>query len=212
MQFADGTGSTTETALALINAGLPNLRTISPLNYDQRHRIVTTLDYRFGGGTDFTGPIVLKPFLENTGVNFIANLGSGTPYTASVNPYSINGGSPNTEGSINGSHLPWQFSLDLNLDRNFLLKFSGEGDEAKTANLNVYLWVSNVLNTQNIANVYRFTGIPNDDGYLAAAQFQPEINSQTDVTAYKNYYRMNVDNPYNLGAPRTIRLGLRFDF
>jgi len=212
MQFADGTGSTTETALALINAGLPNLRTISPLNYDQRHRIVTTLDYRFGGGTDFTGPIVLKPFLENTGVNFIANLGSGTPYTASVNPYSINGGSPNTEGSINGSHLPWQFSLDLNLDRNFLLKFSGEGDEAKTANLNVYLWVSNVLNTQNIANVYRFTGIPNDDGYLAAAQFQPEINSQTDVAAYKNYYRMNVDNPYNLGAPRTIRLGLRFDF
>lgn len=213
MQFADGTGSTNQTALALINSGLPNLRTISPLNYDQRHRIVTTLDYRFGGGKDFTGPALLRPVLENTGVNFIANLGSGTPYTASVIPTPIDGSvSPSTEGSINGSRLPWQFTLDLNLDRNFLLKFGGEGDEAKTANLNIYLWISNLLNTQNIVSVYRFTGTPDDDGYLAAAQYQPQINTQNDPQAYRNYYSMNVDNPYNLGAPRTIRLGLRFDF
>lgn len=213
LQFADGTGSTTQTALALINAGLPNLRTISPLNYDQRHRIVTTLDYRYGEGKDYNGPLLFgKPFLKNTGANFIANLGSGTPYTASTIATPVDGSiSPSTEGSINGSRLPWQFTIDLNLDRNFNLKF-GEGDDAKTANLNVYLWVSNLLNTRNVFGVYRFTGVPDDDGYLAAAQYQPQINTQTDPSAYRNYYSMFVDNPYNLGAPRTIRLGVRFDF
>ncbi|MBL7943186.1 MAG: hypothetical protein JNM00_10495, partial [Flavobacteriales bacterium] len=214
LQFADGTGSTTQTALALINAGLPNLRTIAPLNYDQRHRIVTTLDYRYGEGKDYNGPMIGDvQIFKNTGANFIANLGSGTPYTASVIPTPVDGSiSPSTEGSINGSRLPWQFTLDVNFDKNIMLKFGGDGEDAKTANLNIYLWVSNLLNTRNIASVYRFTGTPDDDGYLAAAQYQPQINSQNDPSAYRNYYSMYINNPYNLGAPRTIRLGLRFDF
>lgn len=214
LQFADGTGSTTTTALALINAGLPNLRTINPFNYDQRHRIVTTLDYRYGSGKTYNGPVFKdKQILANTGVNFIANLGSGTPYTASTIATPVTGEiSPSTEGSINGSRLPWQFTLDMNLDRNFTLTFGGEGEAAKTVNLNVYLWVSNLLNTRNINSVYRFTGVSDDDGYLAASQYQPLINSQNSPTSFRNYYSMYVDNPFNLGVPRTIRLGVKLDF
>jgi hypothetical protein len=213
LQFADGTGSTTQTALALINAGLPNLRNINALNYDQRHRIVTTLDYRYGSGVDYNGPMIFgKPAFQNTGLNIIANLGSGTPYTPQVIATPITGEiSPSTEGSINGARLPWQFTLDANLDKNINLKF-GEGEKAKTANLNIYLWVSNVLNRRNIVSVYRFTGTPDDDGYLAAAQFQPRIAQENSPEAFRNYYSMFVDNPYNLGAPRTIRLGIRLDF
>jgi hypothetical protein len=108
LQFADGTGSTTQTQLALINAGLPNLRTVAPFNYDQRHRIVTTVDYHYGSGADYNGPVWFdKPVFENTGVNFIANLGSGTPYTPQVLATPITGEvSPTTEGSINGARLP----------------------------------------------------------------------------------------------------------
>jgi hypothetical protein len=218
LQFADGTGSTTQTALALINAGLPNLRSINPFNYDQRHRIVANVDYRYGAGEEYNGPVVKfggkeRQLFANTGLNFIANLGSGTPYTASTIATPITGEiSPSTEGSINGSRLPWQFSLDANLDRNFTLTYGGEGDAAKTTNLNLYLWIGNVLNTRNINSVYRFTGVSDDDGYLAAAQYQPLINSQNDPNAFRNYYSMFVDNPFNLGLPRTIRLGLKFDF
>ena len=218
LQFADGTGSTTSTALALINAGLPNLRSINPFNYDQRHRIVANVDYRYGSGESYNGPIANiggkeRQLFANTGLNFIANLGSGTPYTASTIATPITGEiSPSTEGSINGSRLPWQFSLDANLDKNFTLTYGGEGDAAKTTNLNVYLWVSNVLNTRNINSVYRFTGVSDDDGYLAAAQYQPLINSQNDPSAFRNYYSMFVDNPFNLGLPRTMRLGVKFDF
>jgi hypothetical protein len=147
------------------------------------------------------------------GINVIANLGSGTPYTASSIPTPITGEiSPSTEGSINGSRLPWQFNMDLNLDKNFSINIGKEGEESKTVNLNVYLWVGNLLNTQNINSVYRFTGVSNDDGYLAAAQYQPLINSQTNPDSFRNYYTMYTDNPFNLGLPRTLRLGLKFDF
>jgi hypothetical protein len=215
LQFADGTGSTDQTALALINSGLPNLRTVAPFNYDQRHRVNLTIDYRYGEGKDYNGPVWFgKQVFANTGVNFISILGSGTPYTASTIPYptQITGGpGAATEGSINGSRLPWSFQLDLNLDRNFLLKF-GEGETAKTTNLNVYLWVANLLNTKNIQSVYRYTGTHDDDGYLAAAQYQPTINSQNNPDSFRQYYDMKDDNPANLGRPRTIRLGIRLDF
>lgn len=214
LQFADGTGSTVDAQLALINAGLPNLRTIAPFNYDQRHAFTVNLDYRYGQGKEYNGPVWFgKQVFANTGMNFIANLGSGTPYTASNIAVPITGEvSPNTEGSINGSRLPWQFNLDINIDRNFTLTFGGEGDKAKTANLNVYLWVLNALDTRNINSVYRFTGNPDDDGYLAAAQYQPQIASQNDPASFRNYYAMFVDNPFNLGLPRQIRLGVKLDF
>ena len=204
--------------LALINAGLPNLRSIIPFNYDQRHRIVANVDYRYGSGESYNGPVANiggkeRQLFANTGLNFIANLGSGTPYTASVIPTPITGEiSPSTEGSINGSRLPWQFGLDANLDKNFTITHGGEGEKAKTTNLNVYLWIGNLLNTRNVNGVYRFTGVTDDDGYLAAAQYQPLINSQNDPNAFRNYYSMFVDNPFNLGLPRTVRLGVKFDF
>jgi hypothetical protein len=214
LQFADGTGSTTQTQLALINQGLPNLRTVSPFNYDQRHRIVTTIDYRYGEGAEYNGPVWFgKKIFENTGANFIANLGSGTPYTSQVIATPVTGEvSPSTEGSLNGSRLPWQFSVDLQLDRNFTLKFGKEGENQKVTNLNVYLWVTNLLNTQNINGVYRFTGTPDDDGYLASAQYDAIINAKNSPDSFRNYYSMYVNNPYNYSSPRQIRLGVRFDF
>jgi len=214
LQFADGTGSTTQSQLALINAGLPNLRSVNAFNYDQRHRIVGTVDYRFGEGSDYNGPMIGdKAILKNTGINFIANLGSGTPYTPQVFATPITGEiSPATEGSINGARLPWSFTVDLNLDRNIALTFGKTEDKKKTANLNVYLWVTNLFNTRNIVGVHRFTGNPDDDGYLAAARYQPFINQQNDPSAFRNYYSMYVNDPRNLGAPRQLRLGVRFDF
>jgi hypothetical protein len=100
----------------------------------------------------------------------------------------------------------------MNIDKNFVLSFGEEDGKAKTLNMNIYLWVSNLLNIQNINSVYRFTGVSDDDGYLAAAQYQPQINSQNSPDAFRNYYTMLVDNPFNLGLPRTVRLGLKLDF
>ena len=216
LQFAEGTGSDAGSSLNLVNSGQPNLRTIYPFNYDQRHAIVTTIDYRYGEGKDYNGPVWFgKQVFKNTGLNFVTNIGSGTPYSAQSNftpEANISGSNGVLQGQINGSRKPGQFRMDAQLDKNIELSFGGEGDKAKKANMNIYLLVNNVFNTRNIVNVYRATGTPDDDGFLDAAVAQTTIETQIDEAAYRNMYNYKVNNPFNLGIPRTIRLGLRVDF
>ncbi|MDR9397825.1 MAG: carboxypeptidase-like regulatory domain-containing protein [Salibacter sp.] len=214
LQFAEGTGSTQTSAANLIRAGKQNIRSTTPLSYDQRHAIVATVDYRYGSGKDYNGPIVFdKPILKNTGANFQFNLGSGTPYSKQQVPTGngliSGGGSPIIDGSINGSRLPWQFRVDARLDRDIKLKV---GENNKELNLNVYLWVLNVLNTQNIINVYRATGTPDDDGYLNDPRFAQSIDARIDTQAFTEQYLMNVNNYYNYALPRRARIGVILSF
>jgi len=64
----------------------------------------------------------------------------------------------------------------------------------------------------NVLNVYRATGNWNDDGYLEAAQYQTAIQTQLDAQSYRDYYTMKIQNASNISMPRTIRLGVKFDF
>ena len=136
--------------------------------------------------------------------------GSGTPYTAQRNILSQRtGGTRELKGTINGSRLPWQFRVDLRLDKDIYL--ASEKSDKKTY-INVYLQVLNVLNTVNILGVYSATGVPDDDGYLAAAEWQNEINSTTDPQSYRNYYALALDRPWNYSSPRLIRVGVLLNF
>ena len=217
LQFAEGTGSDASSAASLINAGLPNLRTIYPYNYDQRHRINATIDYRYGEGKDYNGPKLFgKDILANTGVNLVANMGSGTPYSqqSNITPEANigGGGTTNLLGTINGARKPGNFRTDMQLDKNITLKFGKGEDKQKSANLNVYLLVNNLLNTQNIVNVYRATGNASDDGFLSSTNAQTSINNSLDTDSYIDLYQMKVNSMYNYGLPRTIRLGVKLDF
>ncbi len=216
IQFADGTGSDATSALSLINAGQPNLRTIFPFDYDQRHAFAITSDYRYGEGADYNGPMI-KDFaiFENTGLNIVSNIYSGSPYSRQNNITNAAAMSPNSSGlsgTTNGSRLPWQYRLDIQLDKTFNLEFGKEDSKKKAAYLNVYIRCTNLLNQLNILNVYRATGNWDDDGYLAAAQFQSTIQNQLDEQSFRDYYTMKVQNGANVSVPRTIRLGVKFDF
>ena len=214
LQFADGTGSNPTAAQNLIASDAPNLRTIYPFTYDQRHQIVTTLDYRYGEGKNYNGPMLGSlEILKNTGANLVANFASGTPYSRQeriTGSALISSPTPVLAGEPFGSRKPWQFRTDLQIDRNIIVSF-GE-DKKKKANLNIYLLVRNLFDTQNILSVYRATGNVDDDGYLNAASYQNQIAQQNDEEAFRYYYALKVDNPYNYGMPRQIRLGVKLDF
>lgn len=216
LQFAKGTGSDPNTTLSLINAGQPNLRTIFPLSFDQRHRFQGTVDFRYGEGSDYNGPLLFgKRIFERMGVNIVADLGSGTPYSRSSMVYNEGeaSGTYLLDGTLNGANLPWQFNTDLVLDRDITLTFGKDkGEKAKRTNLNIYLLVNNVFNTQVITNVYRATGSASDDGFLASSKYTSYIAAKNDPQSYRDLYALKVNSPYNYGAPRTIRLGVRFDF
>jgi hypothetical protein len=199
LQFADGTGSDATSMGALINAGLPNLRNIFPYSFDQRHAFAVTFDYRYGEGEDYNGPKIgdLNLF-ENMGLNIFSNIYAGI------------------SGTLNGSRLPWSYRMDLQLDKtiNVVLVPKGDkkDDKPKLGYLNIYIRVTNLLNQYNKISVYRATGNWNDDGYLAAAASQTSIQNQTDEQSFRDYYTMKVQNAFNISSPRTIRLGIKFDF
>lgn len=208
LQFAIGTGSNIETNKALITAGQPNLRTTIPLDFDQRHAIVTTIDYRFASGREYNGPKVGgKDILQNTGANIVLNFGTGSPYSRrDINNNTL-------QGSINGSRNPSRTTINMRLDRDIELAFGKkEGSEKKKAFLNVYFEINNVLNVLNVINVYSTTGNPDDDGWLTNAQSQVTISSTNSPSSFVNYYQMYYNYPYNYSSPRTIRLGVQFNF
>ncbi len=215
LQFADGTGSDNTSASGLIQAGLPNLRAIFPYNFDQRHAFALNFDYRYGEGKDYNGPVIKGiNILENTGLNLVSNIYSGSPYSTQVaitNEGSMSPQAASLEGTTNGSRLPWQYRLDLQLDKTINLTF-GKDDKKKQTFLNVYVRVTNLLSQKNFLSVYRATGNWNDDGYLAAAESQSSIQSQLDEQSFRDYYTMKIQDPYNISSPRTIRLGVKFDF
>ena len=215
------TGSSTSTASALIAAGVPNLRSTFPTNEDRRHGFNLTLDYRYADGKDYDGPVIHcksgkdLQILSNTGFSLQVNGGSGTPYTASRTVTSpISGGNNLLQGTYNGSRIPASFRFDLRVDKDFNFTIGGkkEGQKGRDAFMNVYLQVLNLLNSQNITQVYPATGNANDDGYLTAPAWQREINSQIDPQAYIQMYQLIVNSGYNYSMPRHIRVGLSFNF
>jgi hypothetical protein len=216
LQFAEGTGSNANSSLNLVNSGQPNLQTIFPLDFDRRHTFNFVIDYRYGEGKSYNGPKTKNGYqiLKNTGVNLTTNVGSGTPYSRQqfATGEAIGVGTAGLEGTLNGSRQPWTYTTDLQIDRTFDLAFGKEEGKQNLAFLQIYFRVTNVFNQANVLNVYRGTGNPNDDGYLQSALFQPTIQNQLDERAFRDMYILNVANPFNFGLPRTIRLGIKFDF
>jgi hypothetical protein len=224
LQFADGTGSSATSAVNLVRSGQPNLRIINPLNYDRRHSFQLVLDYRFQGGKNYNGPTIsrkmkddpdkvrLIPILENTGANITFVGGSGVPYSRSstIVPTQLGGGSYVLQGSLNGSRMPWQFTMNARIDRDIEIKYGANKNKVTYAN--VYFEIMNVLNAMNIMSVYRATGNPDDDGYLAAAEYQAGIEAQLDPIAFREQYALAVNSPYMYSLPRRLRLGVSFSF
>lgn len=228
LQFAEGSGSNANSGANLANSDQPNLRITLPLNYDQRHTFTFNLDYRFGEGKDYKGPqfnrkkkdaVQTVQVFQNMGANLIFRIGSGTPYTRDIAASPIDANSQQSSrssinGSVNGSYKPWQFRTDLRIDKNIQLTWGKKDSEnKKTANLNIYLQVLNLLNTKNILNVYNYTGNADDDGYLASAQGQLSVKSNpTTAASFTDQYNIYINNPNNYSRPRTIRIGVLLDF
>ncbi len=217
--FADGTGSNVNSAAALIQAGLPNLRSLYPTERDIRHQITARLDYRFKGGNEYTGPIWFdKKILADAGANFIISTQSGEPYSAYINPVASatigTAQRQQLDGNPFGSRLPWQFKVDANFNKNFSIKKKNTKDNFRrqSTEMQVFLWVQNLFNTQNIQRVYGFSRLSNDDGWLSSPQGTQEANNEVNTQSYIALYNAKVENPFFYSIPRLTRLGVRVYF
>jgi hypothetical protein len=213
LQFADGTGSSATSGADLVNTGQPNLRTLIPLDYDQRHALSASVDYHYGEGKDYDGPVWLgAKVFQNAGANIMLSAGSGTPFSKQSNitqeaASGINDRST-LEGSINGSRLPWQFRINAKINKEFEIKWN----DKKSSRLNVYVQVQNLMDAKNIMNIYRATGNANDDGYLTSAAAQNSIDAQNDPESFRYLYSLAVNNPSHYSLPRMWRAGISLQF
>lgn len=214
LQFANGTGSNAETSAGLIRSGQPNLRNLIPLDADQRHAVQLSVDFRYSEGSEYNGPVIGGlQVLKNAGFNITMNGGSGTPYTRSSKISSLVSPVTIIQGSINGSRLPGYFRMDGRVDKDFTISSGTDAKgNKKDYYLNVYFQVLNILNAKNIQSVYAATGNADDDGYLAAPEYQSQIDSQLDTQSFIDMYTIRVNNPYNYSSPRMIRVGIGINF
>jgi hypothetical protein len=176
------------------------------LNFDERHRINMVLDYRFDR-VRFTGPRIFgSNILAGTGIDLQTIAVSGRPYTAQLTPQELGGSQ--TVGSINGARKPWNFTLNLRIDKSI--------DLGNKMGLNIYCRISNLLNRKNVINVYQATGSPSDDGFIPSSFGQAKLqniqNSAREVNSYLSSYQWTLINPNNYSLPRRIFVGATFDF
>ncbi|MEE2700254.1 MAG: TonB-dependent receptor [Bacteroidota bacterium] len=213
LQFADGTGSSATSGYSLANTEQPNLRTMTPLSFDQRHTISLSVDFHYGEGKDYNGPVLFgKKIFQRAGFNALLSAGSGTPYSKQSNitqeaAFGINDRST-LEGTLYGSRLPWQSRVSTKINKEFEIKWN----DKKSSHVNVYLQVQNLFDAKNIISVYRATGNPDDDGYLAASASQNEINTKNNPESFVDLYQIKVDNPSHYSLPRMMNLGLTLSF
>jgi len=238
LQFANGTGSDAGSQANLIELGQPNLRTPLPLDYDVRHVINSTIDYRFGEGSEYTGPRInadggfggtldkiLRAIFTNTGAYMVVSARSGTPYSRQGNvtqDVSIGVAQRRTlDGDPNSARLPWNYRFDVTIDKNITFKGKEKKDAfgtilpGKPIMFNVFLTIQNILNTESVFSVYRYTGLANDDGFLSSSLGKQTLNSLVDQStrqAYSDQYSIKANDPTHYASPRIIRVGARVNF
>jgi len=114
---------------------------------------------------------------------------------------------PVQTGSFNAERTPAVYRFDVKLDKQ--VPIAG-------TNVDYYFWVLNVLNRENVIDVYAGSGEPDDTGWLETDEGQHFIQEYsepdwTGLTGGQKYNLRQVD-PYNYDTPRQIRFGARVSF
>lgn len=211
LQFADGTGSTVDSQRDIARNG--NLRQLIPLNFDERHRLVINADYRYGRGRRYNGPRIFgADIFSDAGLNLQVATVSGRPYTRQQNPQRFGG--TGFLGALNGARLPWNTTVDLRINKMFRLT-SGESEKTPIF-FDVYFRAQNLFDTRNVIGVFRASGSPTDDGYLASAFGLDEIRlleeSGRSVESFLTSYQWLLVNPGFYTLPRRMYVGAIVQF
>jgi outer membrane receptor protein involved in Fe transport len=197
LSFADGTGSSTNSSQTAVFRNLDNLppKVIAPLAFDQRHTAIAILDFYIPEGE--------AGMWELLNVNAIFSFNSGRPYTP-VDQWDIlgdNGLNADNTGYVNSAYSPGNFRIDLKIEKGFPID---------NFYITPYVVIENLLDADNIVNVWRSTGSPYTTGWLNDPDAQGTIQQQGE--GYVKDYETLERDPNNFGIPRLIKLGLKLNF
>jgi hypothetical protein len=214
---AQGTGDNPYTNAGEIGAPInPNYAPfipeyIVPLAFNHAVDGNLNIDYRFGKDD---GPKILHDF----GASLLFTFSSGHPYTLGITNglTAVSTSNPNAPIAVdtrnrtaleaqNSSVTPSTFELDFRIDKTVYIM--------DKLSANIFIQVINILNTQNIEDVFTNTGSATDDGYLSSSSLGGVQRVQQYGQQFSNVYQA-VDEQYAelYGTPRQIRLGVLLEY
>ncbi|MCX6138352.1 MAG: TonB-dependent receptor [Ignavibacteriales bacterium] len=144
------------------------------LDFDQSHDFSVNLNLNIpkGKGPSIFGVLPLSDF----NLNVLLQAGSGLPYTPYVDP--------SVRIDLNSARKPWTSTVDLRMIRKFWFSEIAAS---------LFVEVTNLLNTENVRNVYSRSGKPFDTGLSGYVGSSPDADH----------------NPANLGPPRIVKAGVQ---
>lgn len=202
---------------------VPMPKTDYALEFDQRHLMSAEVNFRV---PEETGPTMGTIYpLEDININVLTSVSSGLPYTKRNTSQLI-------IGEINGERMPWNWTTDLKIAKSMRMW---------NLNYSVFAEITNLLNIENVVNVYPETGKTNDnmklstfDGYISTTwpsdvtDVIPSDHSKYDerrdfddngeltqeewYDSYKLAYEDLLNDPYLYGDPRKIHVGISVSF
>jgi len=197
LQNAEGTGSSTNSSFTSVFRNLDSQppKVIAPLSFDVRHTALAIVDFYIPEG-ELGGWELLN-------ANVLFSFSSGRPYTP-VDQWNLlgdNGLVADNTGYVNSAYGPSSFRIDLKIEKGFKIN---------NIYITPYVWIQNLLDTDNVNDVYRTTGSAYSTGWLNDPDAQGTINQIGQ--GYVDDYESLELNPNNFGIPRLIYLGLRLNF
>nr|MBN2277991.1 TonB-dependent receptor [candidate division Zixibacteria bacterium] len=209
LSWANGTGSFagTQQNIAWVSSEVP-VQT-APLVFDMRHKFTGIVDIRTGRGE---GPMLGNIYpLENAGVNFVFDLSSGTPYSPvrlDADPITLYSVSYTPAAPVNSRYSDWKFRIDMKASKTFHIG---------RANLDVYVWVLNLLDGDNVLAVYESSGSAESTYWLtteSGENWMDTYNTASDASGLTGYekYVLKEKDPGNYDIPRQVRFGIRMSF
>jgi hypothetical protein len=170
-----------------------------PHSLDRTHRFAAALLWRTAAAPARAG---WRHFLADLSLGIVARWSSGRPYTPiSPVPEALAGPAEvQAVGQPHSGRLPDVFRLDVALRKGFrLLEHAGA----------VKLEILNVTDRRNVLRVYRATGDPRDDGFLASDAGR--AMAQEQGPAFVDAYEAALRDPFHFDTGRVVRVSLQLD-
>lgn len=212
LAYANGTGSDPNSSniAAWLGDRLPKFT--SPLSYDQRHTGNINVDYRLSQ-SELPKKGFWSAVLRRFGANLLFSFNSGRPYSlkdANGNPFATGGGGQaELLSGINANYGPWNYRLDLKLDKTVTIW---------KVDVNFYVLGINLTNSELVNDVWEQTGLPGSTGFLSTQNGINTTNNYenpslgTTKDEFIRRFNLMEKTISNYGPPRQFRFGLKVNF
>jgi hypothetical protein len=205
LQFVEGTGSDDHAQQYRISNNQPNFRSVYPVSTDARHQDQSSHSIIVLIASNITGSnkCATTKYSADFGINLGLNLRSGTPVRRALQwlmrlQYQVpqaarrrslclavcHGTLVSTCASIRTSHSRSDKKSDTK--------------EAREMGLSVYVYIQNLLNTENVLSVYPYTLNANDVWLSECIRQCVAIQLCNQSSIYNDLYRAKVNNPDRL--------------